>query len=86
MQTAAQLMKKKRVFKAEIDRIMSGDQSDAIWKESTEKLQSIMDRYGKKEHAGYTPIPRTITPHASAFAKSSVCVERDYSETIPNFV
>ena len=47
MQTAAQLMKKKRVFKAEIDRIMSGDQSDAIWKESTEKLQSIMDRYGK---------------------------------------
>lgn len=47
MKTAEQLMKKKGVFKAEMDQMMPKEQSDLLWKKATEKLQSIMDQYGE---------------------------------------
>ncbi len=66
MQTAEQLMKKKGVFKTEMDRIMSRDQSSIIWNESTKRLQAIMDHYGKLP-SGIQSHTNSIFPAAAIY-------------------
>ncbi len=43
--TAAQIMKKKGVIRAELERRMPKEQADALWRGATERLASIMARY-----------------------------------------
>lgn len=38
--TAKEILQKKGVYKAEMDRIMSVEQSDALWQKATEKLDN----------------------------------------------
>ncbi len=45
MGSAEKLMKKKLAFKAEMDRIMSEEQSDALWQRATGRLDEISSRY-----------------------------------------
>ncbi len=53
--TAEQLMKKKEIFKQELDR--QTPKSDELWKKSTEKLSEIQKRYGE--------IPKGVQTHAN---------------------
>ncbi len=56
--TAAQIMKKKGVIRAEIERQMPKAQADALWRQATERLASIMARYAD--------LPKGLRPHTDA--------------------
>ena len=56
--TAAQIMKKKGVIRAELERRMPKEQADALWREATERLASIMARYAD--------LPKGLRPHTDA--------------------
>ena len=43
--TAKQILQKKGAFKAEMDRMMPRDQSDALWQKGEERLDRILQRY-----------------------------------------
>ena len=43
--TAKQILQKKGVFKAEMDRMMPREQSDALWQKGEERLDRILQRY-----------------------------------------
>ncbi len=43
--TAKEILQKKGIYKAEMDRIMSVEQRDALWQKATEKLDTILNRY-----------------------------------------
>ena len=45
MTQAETIMKKKRSIKAEIDQILSKEQSDALWNKATARLDQILRRY-----------------------------------------
>lgn len=45
MNTAKELMQKKLVFKAEMDRILPKEQSDALWRQATEKLDGMLNEH-----------------------------------------
>ena len=45
MTLAEKIMKKKRSIKAEIDQTLSKEQSDALWKKATERLEQLLRRY-----------------------------------------
>lgn len=53
--TAEQIMKKKAFIKAEIERQMPKAQAEMLWRQATEKLASIMDRYAD--------LPEGLRPH-----------------------
>lgn len=53
--TAAQIMKKKTPIKAEIERLLPKEQADALWRQSTLKLATIMERYAD--------LPKGLRPH-----------------------
>jgi len=53
--TAERILQKKAVYKAEMDRIMSREQSDALWQKAAGKLDSIMNQYGS--------LPRGVQMH-----------------------
>ena len=44
MNTAENLMKKKMVFKTELDKLTSN--SDVLWRRATDRLAEIMTKYG----------------------------------------
>lgn len=56
--TAAQIMKKKGVIRAELERRMPKGQADALWRGATERLASIMARYAD--------LPKGLRPHTDA--------------------
>lgn len=56
--TAAQIMKKKGVIRAELERRMPKEQADALWRGATERLASIMARYAD--------LPKGLRPHTDA--------------------
>ncbi len=58
MKTAEQIMKKKLVFKAELDRILPREQSDALWRKATAKLDEML-----KEHAS---LPKGVHMHTDS--------------------
>ena len=43
--TAKQILQKKGAFKAEMDRMMPREQSDALWQKGEERLDRILQRY-----------------------------------------
>ena len=56
--TAEQIMKRKAVIRAEIERHLPKEQADALWQQATERLASIMARY--------TDLPEGLRPHTDA--------------------
>ncbi len=56
--TAEQIMKKKAVIRAEIERQLPKDQADALWRQATERLAAIMARYAD--------LPEGLRPHTDA--------------------
>ena len=53
--TAEQIMKKKAVIRAEIEKRLPKEQADALWRQATQRLASIMARYAD--------LPRGMRPH-----------------------
>lgn len=58
MDTATRIMKKKAFIKAKIERQMPKEQADALWRQATERLKSIMARYAD--------LPAGMRPHTEA--------------------
>ena len=56
--TAEQIIKKKAFIKAKIERQMSKEQADGLWRQATERLASIMARYAD--------LPVGLRPHTDA--------------------
>ena len=56
--TAEQIMKKKAVIRAEIERQLPKDQADALWRQATERLAAIMARYAD--------LPEGLRPNTDA--------------------
>ncbi len=56
--TAEQIMKKKAVIRAEIERRLPRKQADALWRQATHKLADIMARYAN--------LPEGLRPHTDA--------------------
>ena len=56
--TAEQIMKKKACVRANIDRQLPKEQADALWRQATQKLASIMARYAD--------LPEGMRPHTDA--------------------
>ncbi len=56
--TAEQIMEKKALIRAKIERLMPKEQTDALWRQATEKLVSIMARYAD--------LPKGLRPHTDA--------------------
>ena len=55
MTTAEKTLQKKAVYKAEMSRIMSGEQSKDLWQKAAIKLDSIINQYG--------PLPKGLRMH-----------------------
>lgn len=66
MKTAEQLMKKKGFLKAKLDKAISKDQSNLMWRASTEKLQAILNQYGELP-AGVRSHTDSIFPAAAVY-------------------
>ena len=61
MKTAEQIMVKRMVFKAELDKRISN--SDELWKKATEKLDEITKQYGT--------LPDGVLPHTNKIFPSA---------------
>ena len=59
MTTAEKILQKKTVYKAEMDKIMPVEQSDALWQKAAGKLDSIMEQYGS--------LPKGVKMHTDKF-------------------
>lgn len=66
MPTAEAIMKKKRFIKKEMDRQISLEMSDRIWKRSTEKLEQILRKYAD--------IPAGVRSHTDLFIFPSAAI------------
>jgi hypothetical protein len=66
MSTAEAIMKKKRFIKKEMDRQISLEMSDRIWKRSTEKLEQILRKYAD--------IPAGVRSHTDLFIFPSAAI------------
>ena len=58
--TAKEILQKKGVYKAEMDRIMSVEQRDALWQKATEKLDTILNRYRSLPSKGVRKLRRSF--------------------------
>ena len=55
MTTAEKTLQKKAVYRAEMSKIMSGEQSNDLWQKAAIKLDSIINQYG--------PLPKGLRVH-----------------------
>ncbi len=75
MKTASELMEKRKLIKTLMEDFMSKDEADAMWQASTDRLQSIIDRYGE--------LPKGVQNHTnSIFPAAAVylTVKEKYGE------
>ena len=79
MTTAEKILQKKTVYKAEMDKIMPVEQSDALWQKAAGKLDSIMEQYGSLPK-GVKMHTDKIFPAAAVYltAKDAVGGEKAY--------
>ena len=77
---AKEILQKKGVYKAEMDRIMSVEQSDALWQKATEKLDTILNRYRSLPKGMKMHTRDRIFPAAAVYLtlKDAVGAEKAY--------
>ncbi len=67
MKTAEKIMNKKSVIKAELDRALPKTQSDALWREATERLDGLLARYGSLPKGVHMHTDSRILPSAAIY-------------------
>ncbi len=67
MNTAEKIMKKKTVIKTELDKALPTAQSDALWKEATEKLDGLLAHYSMLPKGVHIHTDRRILPSAAIY-------------------
>ena len=79
MTTAEKILRKKKVYKAEMNKIMPVEQSDVLWQKATGKLDSIIKQYGSLPK-GVKMHTDKIFPAAAIYltAKDAVGGEKAY--------
>ena len=80
MNTAEKIMKKKAVIKAELDKALPKAQSDALWRESTAKLDGLLARYSTLPKGVHIHTDSRILPSAAIYltVKDAVGPEKAY--------
>lgn len=80
MKAAEKLMKKKIIIKAEMDKILPKERSDFLWKEATEKLEGLLDRYSALPKGVHVHTDSRIFPSAAIYltAKNTIGQEKAY--------
>ena len=81
MNTAEKIMKKKTAIKAEMDRCLPKDRSDALWKEATDTLDGFLARYSALPKGVHMHTDQRILPSASVYLtlKDALGPEKAYS-------
>ena len=72
--TAAQIMKKKAFIRAEIGKQLPREQADALWRQSTEKLAFIMERYSNLPEGLHLHTDMRIFPSAAIYLATKECI------------
>ncbi len=67
MTSAQKIMEKKARFRAEIDNRLSKDQSDALWREATDRLAALMDQYASLPKGVRFHTEKKIFPAAAIY-------------------
>lgn len=80
MKTAQKIMKKKGRFKAEIDRRLPKEQSDALWREATERLSALLEQYASLPKGVRFHTENKILPAAALYLtlKESIAQSEAY--------
>ena len=67
MKTAAQIMKKKAAMRAELEKHLPEDDTDALWQRATERLSAILTRYANLPKAMRFHTESRIFPSAAIY-------------------
>ena len=67
MKTAAQIMKKKTAMRAELEKHLPEDETDALWQRATERLSAILTRYADLPKAMRFHTEDRIFPSAAIY-------------------
>ncbi len=80
MNTAEKIMQKKANIKLELDKALPKEQSDALWREATAKLDGLLARYGALPRGVHIHTDSRILPSAAIYltVKEAVGPERAY--------
>ena len=80
MNDAEKIMRKKAIIKAELDRALPKEQSDALWREATARLDGLLARYSALPKGVHMHTDSRILPSAAIYltAKEAVGPEKAY--------
>ena len=80
MNDAEKIMRKKAVIKAELDKALPKEKSDALWREATERLDGLLARYSALPKGVHMHTDSRILPSAAIYltAKEAVGPEKAY--------
>ena len=67
MNTAEKIMKKKAVYKTQIDKVLPKAESDAVWRKATERLAEYLVRYHSLPKGVHVHTDRGILPGAAIY-------------------
>lgn len=81
MTQAETIMKKKRSIKAEIEQILSKEQSDALWRKATAQLDQLLQRYADLPAGVHAHTDTYILPSAAIYltAKGYMTEQQAYA-------
>ncbi len=80
MNDAEKIMRKKAVIKAELDKALPKEKSDALWREATARLEGLLARYSALPKGVHMHTDSRILPSAAIYltAKEAVGPEKAY--------
>ncbi len=67
MKTAEKLMEKKQLYKAEMDRILPKEESDALWQKAAEKLDEMLQEHASLPKGVHIHTDSRIFPAAAVY-------------------
>ncbi len=67
MNTAERIMEKKLLYKAEMDRILPNEESGALWRKATEKLEETLKEYASLPKGVHMHTDSRIFPAAAVY-------------------
>lgn len=74
MTSSQKIMKKKSRFKAEIDRLLPKEKSDALWQEATDRLAVLLEQYASLLEGLRFHTENKILPAAAIYMTLKECI------------
>ena len=82
MKTAQKIMKRKAFIKAEMDKMISKDQSDQLWQKAEERLSAILDRYNAAPKGVHLHTDNYIFPSAAIYLSLKDAIGQETAYTV----